>query len=58
VSAIESFEQLFGRIFDRASVSAEDDKRLYALAERSGLPKMVVRSLYFIWLELGKEIIP
>jgi hypothetical protein len=55
MSTIESFEQLFGKIFDRTSVSAEDDRRLYALAERSGLPTIVVRSLYIFWTELDKE---
>ena len=55
MSHIDAFERFFNRVTDKSSVAAEDDRRLYALGERSGLPKIFIRTLYFMWVELHKE---
>jgi hypothetical protein len=55
--SVEGFEKFFNRMTDKSAVSPEDDRRLYALGERSGLPKIVIRALYFFWLEFRKEAV-
>jgi hypothetical protein len=53
--SVGAFEQFFNQMTDKSAVSPEDDRRLYALGERSGLPKIVIRALYFFWREFRKE---
>jgi hypothetical protein len=52
MSAIDSFEQFFKRLTDKSAIGADDDRRLYVLGERSGLPKIIIRAMYFLFLEL------
>jgi hypothetical protein len=53
--SVEAFEQFFNRMTDKSAVSPEEDRKLYALGERTGMPKIVIRALYFFWREFSKE---
>ena len=49
MSTIEQFELFFDGIMKREAVDIVDDQRLYRLANRYGVPSVLVRVCFFIW---------
>lgn len=49
MSTIEQFELFFDGIMKREAVDIADDQRLYRLANKYGVPSVLVRVCFFIW---------
>jgi hypothetical protein len=45
----EQFEIFFNGIMKKDAVPPDDDRRLYKIAEKYGVPSVLIRVMYFMW---------